>query len=221
MLKLLSEKEFLLFSQLRAAGIPLDEEVLEAMKAAPRGLSLFQIGTALESGTFDLIPGGTAYMLSVAICNDSNRVVWLHDFRLKIPWSEPRFNWLEDPLRKVPREFIYSFPNGGPIGFDRDVVLNHRIGREDKLYPGDCREGLLLGVGQERAPVEYRDRQRLQTRLSVFDERGNRYDLDLNLLMSREKQPQLGSAKESPRCHRNLFDKEDGRESNQGNKTAA
>jgi hypothetical protein len=221
MAKSLREEELLFFSELRTAGIPLDEEVLEATKAASRGLSLIQIGTSIESGTFDLIPGGTGYMLSVAICNDSNCDISLHDLRLKIPWSEPQFHWLEDPLHKVPREFVYSFPEGGPMGFDRDVVLNHRIDQQGKLYPGDCLEGLLLGVGQERAPVEYRDRQRVQTRLSVFDERGNRYDLHLNLLMSRGQQPRLDSVKESPRCHRNLFDKADEGESNQGNRTAA
>ena len=181
----LSAQEILLTSQLSGAGIPLDEEALEDMQAACRGLSMFQTGTICETRIFDLDSGGMALMASLAICNDSRRNVWLQEFRVDIPWWEPHFQWLEDPARKAPREFAYSFPPLGPTGFERDIVLNHRRRRNGFLGPGDYIEGLLLGVGQEPIPSNYRNRQPLDMRVWVFDERGNRFGSDVKFLVTR------------------------------------
>ncbi len=181
----LSKEQLVLASQLRGAGIPLDAEVLEAMQAACRGLSIYQTGTVVENRICDLVSGGWALMISLAICNDSPRILWLHEFRLEIPWWEPQFRWLEYPLGKVPREYTYSLPDPWPAGFEPDDVLNHRVGRKGRLYSGDCIEGLLLGVGQEPMPSHYQDRQALDMRLWVFDERGNRFGADVKLLVDR------------------------------------
>ncbi len=127
-------------------------------------------------------------MVSMAINNDSPRTVWIREFRVEIPWWEPQFRWLEDPLGKVPREYTYSFPDPGPVGFERHVVLNHRLGRKGRLYPGDCPEGLLLGVGQEPIPSNYRHRQSLEMRVWVYDEKGGRFGADITFLVDREAQ---------------------------------
>src|SRR5712692_4875446 len=181
-----SEEELALVSQLRSRGIPLDGEVLEGMQSAGRGLSILQTGTIADTRIFDLDSGQMALMSLIAICNDSPRIVWMHEHRVEIPWWEPRFRWLEEPLRKVPREYTYSFSDPGPVGFERDVVLNHRLGRKGRLYPGDCLEGLLLGVGQEPIPSNYRHRQSLEMRVWVFDEKGNRFWGDITFLVARE-----------------------------------
>jgi hypothetical protein len=183
-----SEQEFLFFSQLRRGGIPLDEEVLEGMKAASCGLSIHDTGTIVDSAVFDLAFGGTGYMLSIAILNDANRIIRPREFRLAMVWDEPQFRWLEDPLRKVPRQFTYEFPSHGPVGFEREVVLNHRLGAKGRLNPGDCLDGFLLGVGQRPIPGAYSDRQILRTRLSVVDDRGDCYESRVKLLVRREEQ---------------------------------
>src|SRR5712692_1331055 len=185
MIKKTSPEELALAFQLRGAGIPLDAEVLKAMEAACRGLAIYQDPIIISTGIFDLYSGGTGYMLSIFIHNDAPRNVWLHEFRLEIPWWEPEFRWLEDPMRKVPREYIYSLPPPGVEGFDRDVVLNHRLRRNGRISPDGWLEGLLLGVGQEPMPSGYRDRQTLNMRLSVFDERGNRFEADIKFLVDR------------------------------------
>ena len=172
------------FEALRRGGIPLDDEVVKSVKAASRGLRLYQTGTPVDSNIFDLDSGGAGYILSIAIRNAADRVIRPVACRLKTPWGEARLRWLEDPLRRVPREYSYSFPAGGLYGFEREAVLNHFLNRKTRLYPGDMVEGFLLGVGEECISDEYHDRRRLVTQLSVYDERGNRRDLDVSFLLS-------------------------------------
>ena len=182
------QEELALVSQLRSRGIPLDAEVLKATEAACRGLAIYQGPNIPDTRIFDLDSGETGYMLTIATHNDSPRILWFYECRLEIPWWEPRFRWLEEPLRKVPREYTYSFSDPGPVGFERDVVLNHRLGRKGRLYPGDCLEGLLLGVGQEPIPSNYRHRQSLEMRVWVYDEKGGRFGADITFLVDREAQ---------------------------------
>ncbi len=181
----LSQEELLLASQLPGAGIPLDAEVLNTMEAACRGLVIYQGPNIPDTRIFDLDSGETGYIVAITIYSRSPRILSLNEFRLEIPWWEPRFRWLKYPLGKVPREYTYSFPDPGPIGFEPDAVLNHRLGRKGRLCPGDWIEGLLLGVGQEPLPSHYQDRQSLMMRLWVSDERGNRFGADIKFLVKR------------------------------------
>ena len=186
MVNKLCDEEFLLASELSRAGIPVDAEALKAMEAACHRLAIYQNPNIHETGIYDLDSGGTAYMVSVAFHNSSPAILRLHECRLEIPWWEPCFRWLEDPLGKVPREYTYDFPGPGPVGFERDMVLNHRLGRRGRLCPGDWMEGLLLGVGQESIPSDYRDRQCIKMRLCVFDGRGSTSGAEIKFLVNRQ-----------------------------------
>ena len=138
-------------AELRDLGIPLDGEVLAEMQAACRGLNVSQHPDPLQSSVFDLDSGGTGYMLSIAIDNDSERVIRGVTARLETPWWEPNFGWLIDPRRRTPREHTYSFPDSGPVGFEPEAILNHRLGRGTSLYPGDSLEACSLGSGLSRS----------------------------------------------------------------------
>jgi hypothetical protein len=175
-------------TQILASGIPLDDEVMEHLRASCRGLSVSQTGTLLENTIFDLEHGGTGYIVSIAIDNTSTKTVRIDQYRLEQPWPESGFHWLEDPRKMIPRENTYSFPQYGPEGLERECVLNHRIGRHGRLLPGDYIEGLLCGVGQACIPKEYYHRQRLPIRLSVFDGRGQETDLLMDIIVNREIQ---------------------------------
>jgi len=181
----LSEGELGVFSDLQRAGIPLDKEIVDEIKAASRGLSVFQIGSLLENTAFDLDSGGSGYIVSVAIYNDSNRRVRLSEFRLELPWDEAQFLWLSDPSRALPRKYAYSFPCRRSIEFEREAVLNHRLGNLGRLNPGGSCEGLLLGMGDAPIPAEYHDRQALKTRLLVFDSQGRHFASPLKLYVER------------------------------------
>ena len=193
--------------ELRSLGIPLDEEVLQGLDAACRGLAIYQAGTNIENSIFDLDSGGAAYMLAVAICNVSDQILRLQEPRLEMAWPEPHFRWLENPLAKVPREYFYSFPPPGPAGFDLDAVLNHRFRPGCKLYPGNWLEGLLVGVGGASVPDQYLNRQGVRMRLSILDGRGNLYSSDVVLVVSRKEHVARRQAEESLRSGREPFSK--------------
>jgi hypothetical protein len=135
---------------------------------------------------FDLDWGGWGCILSIAVQNDSDPVICVQQYRLEVPKFEWNFEWLEDPLRKSPRGYSYSFPPPGPVEFAREVVLNHRIGRKGRLNPGDSFEGLLLGKGQACLPDTFRDRQRMRAKLTIFDGRGGCYELEASLCVNRQ-----------------------------------
>jgi hypothetical protein len=102
----LRKDELSVLSDLQHGGVPLDEEVLEAIKAASRGLSIFQTGSLVENSVFELDSGGSGYMLSVAICNDSNRPIRLHEFRLQLSWHDEQFSLAGRSVAGVTSEIL-------------------------------------------------------------------------------------------------------------------
>jgi hypothetical protein len=194
----LNEDEHAVLSDLQRGGIPLDEGVLERIRAASRGLSIYQTGTLLETSVFDLKSGGSGYMLSIAIHNDSNRPIRLHEIRLEMLWHDTEFRWIDDPRRASPRKYTYSFPPSESLEFERDVVLNHYIGGAGQLNPGASIEGLLLGMGESPIPDEYRDRQLLPMRLLVLDRRGRQYASHLKLYVSRRSRNRVEKGPRQP-----------------------
>src|SRR3974390_2878739 len=129
-------------------GTPLDEAVMEEARAACGGLKFIQTGPWVDNVVFAQPSGGVGIMVSVAIQNVSNRVIPLKEARLEMPWPDADFQWLKKPSSKEVREWGgYFLAASGPCRFDPSEVLNHRFGRDSKLYPREFLEGLLLGEG--------------------------------------------------------------------------
>jgi hypothetical protein len=209
----MTDEELRRLDELRRREIPLDAEVLRNMRAARKGLVIQQAGTIVENAVFESALGETGFMLSILIHNDSDRNTRLQGARLDIPWPVLNFRWLENPLRKIPREYTYSHPSYGPGGFDPEDVLNHRFNGRYKLIPDDWLDGLLLGAGQAPIPDQYVDRQKVPMRLTIFDGQGRPYALDVFLRMSRDRQPRRNQARKSLRTRGDLFSKPDSMES--------
>jgi hypothetical protein len=184
--KKLSNEELRQLRLLQNQGIPFDPQVVNDWERASRGLSLFQTGDPAQNRVFDLDRGGWGCTLAIAIQNDSDRVICVQQYRLEVPTFEGNFDWLEDPLRRSPRGYSYSFPPPGTVGLDREDVLNHRIGSKGRLNPGDSLEGLLLGKGQACLPDTFRDRQQMPAKLTIFDGRGGCYELKVTLCVNRQ-----------------------------------
>ena len=215
MCKGVSQADLILFSELRVAGIPLDDEVVRSLKAAGGGLRVCQSANYCESYVKDLESGGTGYVLSVVIYNESDRIVRPCAYRL-IPLSNERdFRWLEASSHGAEPKFFYRLPGETSGGFGPDKVLNHRLDGRYSLYPGDSLEGLLLGAGQVSIPTEYRDQQLAFTTLTIFDQRGIRCDTKVNLLMNRRAPAQQRASKEDRPRLRDLFREARERESRQ------
>ena len=194
--KKLSNEELRQLDRLHGEGIPFDQQIVNDLERASRGLSLSQTGDSAQNRVFDLDRGGWACTLAIAICNLSDWANCVQEYRLEFPRFEWHIEWLEDPFRKSPRGYSYSFPPPGSLEFEREVVLNHRIGRKGRLNPGDSFEGLLLGKGQACLPDNFRDRQRMITKLAIFDGRGVCYELEMTLCVRR--QVRIGIKKPGP-----------------------
>jgi hypothetical protein len=81
--------------------------------------------------------------------------------------------------------FGYSFSCRRSIEFEREAVLNHRVGNLGRFNPGGSFEGLLLGMGDAPIPAEYHERQALATRLVVFDSQGRHFASSFKLYVER------------------------------------
>jgi hypothetical protein len=177
------EEELRRLEDLCRAGISLDARVVEDLKNDSRGLSIFQPGNPAEDQVFDLDRGGSGCTFGVAIHNDSDGVICLQQYQLLLPWHEPNFRWLKNSRR----DSAYSFPPGGPCGFDSEDILNHRLGTRGRLNPGESLEGLFLGIGQADIPKEFRNGQAIPVKFTIFDQHGDEHTLELIIRAFRQK----------------------------------
>jgi hypothetical protein len=202
-------QDFALVRRLRDRGIPVDEYEFARMQAACAGLVILE-DAGLPSTVFDLSSGGAGYRLSVVISNQSKRPLAPAHIGFEGPDWATGMSLLPDPHKEYParrgnahrrvrdnggcvvdyssaRNF-YVFPTQTPMVDPRNEVLNHRLGRGRFLYPGESWEGCLLAVGQQSIPSEYRDRDRLKMRLTLFDQRGHFHKATFHPIVQRSRQ---------------------------------
>jgi len=183
------QKELKLFEELRFFGTPLDQMVLDEAKAACRGLEITQTGSSLENIVYARTSGGVGIMLSVCIENISDRTIRVAAVRLEMPWFDADFHWLKWPLPKEMRKWGgYVLPGCGACGFDPSVVVNHRLGHDFKLYPGDLVDGFLFGQGASTIPVNYSHLMKIPVEITVFAGSRDRYGAWMTLVVNRETQ---------------------------------
>ena len=199
MKKLATEEWTSLAHHLMECGCPVQLEA--GYKVAPVGLAIIQIPSLGVNSVFDLETGGAGYMMDAHIGNELDRPIWIHGFQIKTPWGGAGFSLLSDPTQSVPKQEIYSFPNS-TLGFERSVVLNSFLSGNGRLNPGDEIEGLLLGVDEDPLPDEYPDNGRIVVKLSIFDERGNRFSSGFRLCVERSAIYDRKRMKEIPASER-------------------
>jgi hypothetical protein len=179
------QKDLELFEELLHWGTALEPTVVEEARVECRGLQITQSGNCWESVVYAKASGGVGIIVSVEIENISDRIIRVDAVRLEMPWPDADFHWLEKPSAKEMREWGgYVLSASGTCGYDSSVVLNHRFGR--KLFPRDSVEGLLLGEGSSSVPDNYCDRRQIPKQLVVFAGRGERFEVWVNLMLSRE-----------------------------------
>lgn len=183
MIKTISSQQIAFLSRLETLGIPLDGEAVRRLRKSSRGIVVCQTGYFFENEVAELDCGGTGLSVSVGIENPSHTVITIDQYWLELPWTQ--LSWLEEPPKK---HYGYQMPDPLRYPYARELVLNHRVRRKGKIYPGDLVEGVLLGTSNEPIPAEYADRQQLRTRLWVFDTRGNSYTCRVLIAVSRTKQ---------------------------------
>lgn len=205
-------EDFALIRRLRDRGIPVDEYQFARMQAACAGLEILE-DAGLPSTVFALSSGGAGCRLSVVISNESKRPLAPAHIGFEGPDWATGMSLLPDPHKGYPAQRgnahrrvrdnggcvvdyssarnFYVFPTHTPMVDPRNEVLNHRLGRGRFLYPGEFLEGCLLAVGQTPIPPEYRDRDRLTMRLTLFDHRGHFHRATFHPMVQRSRQQEL------------------------------
>jgi hypothetical protein len=114
---------------LEAAGIPLEplENRAGIARSPGRILTIRSGSHRLGTGEIrELRDGRFGYVLSVFIRRDSPGKTIIRDGWISPPWTDPSFEWLEDPKDSGQHPAWYSFPRDSEH-FARVEVLNHRI----------------------------------------------------------------------------------------------
>ena len=204
-----SRETFLLARGLRDRGIPVDDYEFGRMEAACLGLRIEE-QSGLQSKAFNLAGGGAGYVLEVVIQNESKRPLAPVHISFEGPDWERRMSLLPDPHKEYParprknrrrlRNYLgapidysvvrntYFFPPDRRAGKAREEVLNHKVDRGLLVYPGEFLEGLLLVVGEQPIPSEFRDGDRIKIRLTVFDQRGRSHRAAFQPLVERPRE---------------------------------
>ena len=109
------------------------------------------------------------YMIEVRIINASRtRTVTLNGFDLKLDWNDPDFRPLDDPVSVYGEQRPYKIP-GTTLAFPYKDVINHRVGSNGVMRPGDTIEGLFLARGLTAPP--YPHGTEVDLPFIVFDQR--------------------------------------------------
>jgi len=191
---MVTSMEAIEFSELQRLGVPLDGEVLERRRTASHELDIQISDIAVENIIEDAKLGGTFVMIHALICNVSPRRIRLEQCRIDLPWDDPDFSLLEAPWLKQPGKFTYSPSRAPTYSFEREVVLNHRFGRQGGLNSGDSLDGFILGTGSQAIPDHYQQRQGVDVQLAIIDGRGNIFRESARVMLDRSEQLKRASA---------------------------
>lgn len=170
---------------LEAAGIPLEPfENRTGVAGSPARILTIRSGSHRPGGSEirELKDGRFGYVVAVFIRRDAPGKTIIRDSWISPPWTDPTFEWLEDPKDSGQHPAWYTFPRDSEQ-FARVEVLNHRI--RCVLSRGDIREGLLLGVGCGRPPETYKRNDKVPVALTLLDQWDFAYSEKLEMRMNR------------------------------------
>jgi hypothetical protein len=157
-----------LLERLNTAGCPVDPPDETWSPSALGGrLKIFQSGGVNESSLHEVGMGIFACNISLRIATDLHCDLLIDSWELVLPWSDPGFQWLEDPTQFDSRREEYLVPCT-QLYFPRIVVLNHR----KWFRKNDVAEGLLLGTCGIEVPSEYPHGSTVEGKLSAQDQFG-------------------------------------------------
>src|SRR5712692_9385447 len=94
------DESLALARRIRAAGIPIgiEEDDEKGRHHEASELLIRQVGGVVESSAADLDCGGTRYVIFVRITSNLPGRFAISSFELELPWMDPFFHWLDDPV---------------------------------------------------------------------------------------------------------------------------
>jgi hypothetical protein len=167
--------------ELRALGARGDDEVLERARAEHEGFLLSPVTRACRIYEAWGVPErGTAFEARVRATNQTASVMQLRDYRIFLPWT--RIELLQTPSGGFYRSF-----DEHPRPIDESAVLNGMFLHNGKLFPGEEREGSILGYGADSIPTEFGRGQEVPVTLWIQDSRNKHYKFDFVMKVFRQK----------------------------------
>jgi hypothetical protein len=212
--KLIEGKCRALYPRLVAAGCPLsaDQDPSRPIQVPGHELIIRQVGDLISTRAIELDCGGTSYTIDLQIVSDLPGVTTLFASALELPWEDPQFCWLTDPIEVNPLQSFYRVPGCDGLEYSREDVLNHRVASRGKLRRGDFLEGLLLGFGGAPLPEFYRHGSTFAAKLLIFDQFDHRFESEVTFWTDRMVSiDRAGSKKKRPGRaeRRSLLDQRD------------
>ena len=145
------------------------------------GLEL-DFGMETENSAFELGAYCTGCTVWVELTNTLARVV-PREWQLELPWNHPDFEWLPDPADQHPSGNVYAFGPEVSYSFAREEAINHKMYRT--LARGDFFRGFLLGRATGSIPIEFRHRQKIEGKITIWDSLGRSFSSQIGLLIDR------------------------------------
>jgi hypothetical protein len=204
-----------MYPRLAAAGCPLsaDQDPSRPVQVPGHELNIRQVGDLISTRAIELDCGATVYTIDLQIVSDLPGVTTLFAFALDLPWEDPHFYWLSDPIEANPLESFYRVPGCDGLEYGRELVLNHRVASRGTLRRGNFLEGLLLGFGGASLPEFYRHGSTFAAKLVIFDQFDHRFESEVTFWTDRMVSiDRAGSKKNRPSRseRRSILDQCDG-----------
>lgn len=188
--------------RLRAVGVPL--EIAEADEADD--VIINQLNGVTENRAFDLNGGiGTGVIISLSIIMQSHGYA-ISRFALQLPWVDSSFRLLDDPVEIGATWNVYRFPGTDALEFPRESVINHVSGLSRTWSRGECVKGLLLGIGSNSIPDDFRHGSEIPAFIIVEDQFETRSQAPISLWTDRSAKSST-PLRNKPR--RRLFERAD------------
>src|ERR1035438_1616787 len=150
-------------------GSPVDLSVANPRNENEK-VEIEQLGGPFESQILELPTGCVAYMVDIAVTNQTSRTIDLIEVELRTPWDDNFFQWLQpEPFKfqlhgkRGRSHSVYHFAET-ELRFTSEQVINRNLVELRKL---GRQEGLLLAIGG-RMPAGLRHGQELDMPLTII-----------------------------------------------------
>jgi hypothetical protein len=172
-----------LLRRLNQAGCPVLLD--DGYRMPPFGLAIEKPREIILQQVFDILDGGTGYVIDLGLRNELDRCIDVQDFTLVMPWGIPQLSVLPAPRKSSFSYPHYILPDRSQF-YDYRYMLNAFFGRrKSRLNPGQKVAGLLVTLSEGSIPEEIPDRARIPATLAIFDSRKNRYAVEFEMCVDR------------------------------------
>lgn len=148
----------------------------------------------IESSAFDIRPSGTGYRISLRITSNLPGSYAISHFDLELPWKDPDFNWLTDPIEYEADPPLYRAPGKHPLEYEREMVINHCADVTRMWSRGQSISGYLLAFG---GPIKHGEW--IAAIVNVVDRFDRKYSSPVSLWADRGEKFLRAYAKKAPR----------------------